>query len=161
MTAVGWRKRCEMLAFTLETVDGPFFERGVDSCAGDVAQPRDHLAIAQRDVKGLGVLRLQRVEERLAKVTVEPLDLALGLSSVWRAELHVEAVVLGEVEQLAVVLVLALVLGIAFDHDRFGIVAEHMQRHASKPVKGAFQTRNQGFGALIVGELDEGIARVA
>ena len=149
-----------MFAFSLESVNGSFFERCVDSFTGNVAQPRHHFPVRQCDVDGFGMLGLQRVEERFPEVPVESFDFALGLRAVRRAELDVEATVFGKVEQLAVELVFAFVVRVTLDDDCLGVVAQNVKRHAAKPVECSLQTGDECFGALVVGELDEWIARV-
>ena len=127
-----------MVTFELETIDRPFFERRMDPFAGDIAQPRNHFSVGEGDVDRISVLRLQWVKERFAQVPMESLHFAFGLSAVRRAQLYFEAAMFGEVEQLAVELVLAFVVGIAFDDERLRVIAQHMQRHSAEPMQCAF-----------------------
>jgi hypothetical protein len=106
----------------------------------------------------LGVLGWQRVEERFAEVPVESLDFAFGLRSIRCTELNAEAAMLGEVQELAIVFVLTVIVGVAFDDDGLRIVAEYVEGNAAKPVERAFQARNERFSTLVVSELDKWIA---
>ena len=58
---------------------------------------------------------------------MEPFDFPSGLSAIRRAKLDVEAAVFREVEQLAVELVLAFVVGVSFGDDGLRIVAQYME----------------------------------
>ena len=83
---------------------------------GHIAQPQAHLGIGRIDVDGQPHRRQSRAQwhvEALAQVAVEPLDLALGLRPVGRAQPRHKPEVLGEVPQRGSEPVFALAVRVA------------------------------------------------
>ena len=92
---------------------------------------------------------------------MEALDFAFGLRAVRRTELDRNAVVLGDVEQIAVEAVLPFAIGVALNDDGLWIVAQNLRRYAAEEVQCSFQAFRERLGALVVGEFDAGIPRIA
>lgn len=70
-------------------------------------------------------------------------------------------VVLGEVVEFIVEPVPAIAVSIALDDNRLGIVAQDVLRCTAEPMQCTFKARDERLGALVIGELDVRVPRVA
>src|SRR5579863_4002595 len=131
------------------------------AAVGNVVEPRPYFAVGQGDVDEIGLCRSQRIVERFTQVAVKSLDFPLRLRAIGCAEFNADSVVLDEVQPCRLIPMESVAVRVAFDDDRFGIVAEYVQRNAAEVLQRAFEAGHQGYAGFIVGELNVGIARKA
>ena len=88
--------------------------------------------IRHRHVDRSRLRGLQGRKERLSQIPMEAFDLALGLRPIGSAEPDGDAIVLGDVEEILVVAMLALTVSMPLDDDGLGIIAQNLPRHAAE-----------------------------
>ena len=125
-----------------------------------------HLAqpSADRQVRGLAIddqalLRQpagQRHVEAVPQIADEPLDLALGLRPIRRAQPRAETAVTGEVEKAGMKTVATATVAVPLQHDGAHIVIQHLARRAAERQKSVLVRLDQRLDPLVGDELDVG-----
>jgi hypothetical protein len=92
---------------------------------------------------------------------MKALDLSFGLGAIRMTELGPDAVVAGEVQESGIEAMLAVAVGVPPQYDGFRVVAQQCQCRAAKVSERVFEATDQGFDALVVGELRVAVARIA
>src|SRR5580704_7032184 len=91
----------------------------------------------------------------------ENVDFSFGLSAIRMTELGPDAVVASEVQESGIEAVFAIAVGVPPEYDSFRVVAQQCQCRAAKVNERIFEAADEGFDALVVGELRVAIARIA
>lgn len=114
-----------------------------DMCVGDVhVEPQSGAFQGGR----------QRHEETALEVTVEPLDLALGLGPIRPTQPGHESAALGQRQQVAMPAMQPLAVGVTLDNHRLGVVQQDLLGNAAEVLERLPKATHEGLRILVVGE---------
>nr|WFK31385.1 hypothetical protein LNOBJIOA_00071 [Enterobacter kobei]WOL76125.1 hypothetical protein NILFGBLM_00077 [Klebsiella michiganensis]WOL76285.1 hypothetical protein LNEFFDNF_00086 [Escherichia coli]WOL76372.1 hypothetical protein EEPPGFAC_00087 [Citrobacter freundii]WOL76541.1 hypothetical protein KAOECJJK_00085 [Raoultella ornithinolytica]WOL76628.1 hypothetical protein JPHEFJEH_00087 [Enterobacter cloacae]WOL77091.1 hypothetical protein CEFOHLLP_00050 [Enterobacter hormaechei subsp. hoffmann len=146
------------------TVDGALVQGGVDPHIRLVCQPVTDASVGSSTIEQQPRALhpgQQRVVEALAEVAIEALDLAFGLGPIRATQPDPEPQVIGQLKQAGVKTVLAVTVGIAFQHHGLHVVEQHLAGHTAQIVKSQQQGVPHGLEGFVRYEGDKRHAAVS